>query len=312
LKKGKKSKVVVKCADVCASRREEVLLQEQEGLPAGFVSKFKIQNHGVGKKGPLIPHPGYTVNIAWRAGSKGIRYVGDMKKWYPAPKYKMTQVSSISSGIPAGTHVFYDIIPDRAYNSNEIQRMKNFLDTGGRAVLTGEHNGYSQQANTHISNLVAALGGGVQILKDVTSVPAFDSRHMNRLAITSGVGKFVTAAWAALAVKRSVADVVMAEGHRKSNQQGKIFCADQILRKGRLTVWADVNPYSGGRNTGDMGFPRNLAHQGAAFMEQVKKGIDPNAHAKEKKKKEEACKCRLLGPFSRGEQGRSQACKRLI
>merc|ERR1711871_89065 len=289
------------CGQVCASRKEELLLQEQEGLPAGWVNKFTIQERGLGKEGSsLIPHPGYTVNIVYRVGSKGRDTTKGLAIWYPAPKYKLTQINSISGGIPKGTHVFYDILPQGNYGSQDIQAMKNFLDTGGRAILTGENNGYAPQENARISSVVAALGGGVQIEKSVISVPVFDAKHMNRLPVTSGVGKFATAAWASLAVKRSVADIVMAEGHRRSHH-GKIFCADQILRKGRLTVWADKNNFQSDRSYGktkdarnpQSDFPRNLAHQAANFVQQVKKGVDPNAAAKKNKKKEVACQCRL-------------------
>jgi hypothetical protein len=201
------------------------------------VSKFNIRNTGVGSSGKLIPHPGYTVKIAVRLGKKvKAKYKAGIAKWFPSSKglYKVTYISSLKS-MPKNTHAFFDLIPDNAYNAADIQRMKVFLDSGARAVFTGEHNGYSPAQNQHITDLVKALGGGVMILNNKQNTHVFTNKNMNKLPLTSGLTLFDTGTWASLAVKADVCDVVLAAKDAKHN--GKIFMADQILRKGRLTVW---------------------------------------------------------------------------
>merc|ERR1711975_71001 len=66
-----------------------------------------------------------------------------------------------------------------------------------------------------------------------------------------------------------------------------IMMADQILFKGRLTVWADINLFTYKRLL-ELNTPmyHNLVHQAYYFKKAVKDGNDPNAYAKAVKKAE--------------------------
>merc|ERR1711959_502745 len=85
---------------------------------------------------------------------------------------------------------------------------------------------------------------------------------------TQGVNRFTTAAYAPLTVDKDKTDVLM------TDNSGDIFAADQYLLKGRLTVWADINPSSPNymQNNDNAVFYRNLAHEANGFVEQVEDG----------------------------------------
>ena len=167
----------------------------------------------------------------------------------------------------------------------QVEALKKFLDSGFRLILMGEHSGYAPTENAHITKAVAAMGGGVEVLtgterlRDLTAA----NKQIADVAVATGVFQFGVADWAPLKVNADVTEVVMADSN------GNIFMADQVLRKGRLTVWADKNLFGDGYgNKGGRNLPLfyNLVHQAAFYKKEVKAGRDPNAYANEKLKAE--------------------------
>jgi len=195
-------------------------------------------------------------------------------------KYKLTKVSDLTK-IPEDTHVMFDFIPDKAYTEEEVDALRKFLRNGFRLVLQGEHTGYAAAQNDHISKAVAAMGGGVKVLQGTIQDRELTAanKQIADVAVAAGVFQFGVAAWAPLEVNADVTEVVVA------NSAGNIFMADQVLFKGRLTVWADKNVWAdshgnkGGRNN-PMFY--NLVHQAAFYKKEVMAGRDPNAYANAK------------------------------
>merc|ERR1712072_1006849 len=183
-----------------------------------------------------------------------------------------------------GADSFWDFIPTNGHTDADMTKIADFLERGGRFVIVGEHNGYAPQANKEINELSEFLGGSITVQYKTYS-PGLLVRENNEIANVpscQGVNKFTTAAYAPLTVDKDKTDVLM------TDNTGKIFAADQYLKKGRLTVWADINPtspnYMNGNNNAD--FYRNLVHEANGFVEQVQNGQDPNA----------ARKCGDVGP----------------
>merc|ERR1711924_174131 len=98
-----------------------------------------------------------------------------------------------------------------------------------------------------------------------------------------------TAYWAPLEVDSHVAQSVIGTDviTQKSYPYKGIMVADQILEKGRLTVWADINLFTYS-NLLKENTPmyKNLAHQAFFFKKAVSEGKDPNQYAKAVKKAE--------------------------
>lgn len=262
------------------------LLQQSSTSGGNWISTKKITS-APPSDSTLIPHPKYVVNIAYRNGNKfrDTEFRGFKDYVFSdTAKYKLTHVSDLTK-IPEDTDIMFDFLPTQEYTSTEIEALKTFLDAGFRLVMMGEHSGYAPTENAHISKAVAAMGGGVEVdrgtlnLKEMTAA----KNQIADVAVAAGVFKFGTAAWAPLKVDADVTEVVMADSN------GKIFMADQVLRKGRLTIWADKNVWAnehGNKDGRNMGMFYNLVHQAAFYKKEVKAGRDPNAYANEKLKAE--------------------------
>jgi chemotaxis protein histidine kinase CheA len=238
----------------------------------------------------LIPHPKYVVNIAYRFSNSYSGYEGYFKEIWERnenkSKYKLVKVTDLIK-IPEDTDIMFDIMPDKAYSSTEVDALKNFLDTGFRLILVGENDRVQQGAvNKRISDAVSAMGGGVEIMKTVNMQTEMSAakKEIADTAVTAGVFKFGAQAFAGLKVDADVTEVLM------TDSKGEIFMADQVLRKGRLTIWADINVFSksqhGNKNGRNEPMFYNLVHQAAFYKKEVKAGRDPNAYANEKLKAE--------------------------
>jgi hypothetical protein len=231
-----------------------------------------------------------VVNIAYRFSNSYSLYEGFFKEIWERnenkSKYKLVKVTDLIK-IPEDTDIMFDIMPDKAYSSTEVDALKNFLDTGFRLILVGENNNVQQGAvNKRISDAVSAMGGGVEIMKTVNMQTEMSAakKEIGDTAVTAGVFKFGAQAFAGLKVDADVTEVLM------TDSKGEIFMADQVLRKGRLTIWADVNVFSksqyGNKNGRNEPMFYNLVHQAAFYKKEVKAGKDPNAYANEKLKAE--------------------------
>merc|ERR1712072_65147 len=255
-----------------------------------FMQKSSWTNKYTVKKSPpstskLIPHPGKVINIAMRVGSiTNNHWVKELKremyKVFPkGNKYNVRLVNKVGE-VKSTDQVFFDMVPDKHYTSTETSALRNMLKRGSRVILVGEHQGYAPKQNARITKVVEALGGGVSVEGGTYSIPSFTGKMINSLDLTSGIKTWDTAAYAALKVKADVSDSVMVDKHKR------IMMADQMLYKGRLTVWADMNVWNQAQARANTPMYRNLVHQAWYFQKDVKAGVDPNEYAKAKKKAE--------------------------
>lgn len=223
--------------------------------------------------GQYIPHPGGIVSMAVRCGVHCSNANGLWQNVFgDTNKYKITHVNSFDQ-IPADASVMFEVEPVNSHSASEITFMKNFLDRGGRLMMVGENNGCCRKQNEIITATVKALGGGVEVRNQDGGQGVLNQNNINDLQATEGIKGIQTAAWAALKVDKSVTEVLA------SSDKGDIFAADQMIGKGRVTIWADINPMGGSylNNVDTKHFFTNLVHQGANFVEAVKGGANPNA-----------------------------------
>merc|ERR1712072_906769 len=99
-------------------------------------------------------------------------------------------------------------------------------------IMVGEHTGCCKNENEIVTKTLKSLGGGIEI-EGGTLQHQLGQNDLNDLQVMSGIKELGTAAWASLRVDKSVTEVLA------TSNSNKIFCADQMLKKGRVTVWAD-------------------------------------------------------------------------
>jgi len=257
-----------KCKELVTPDFMQVETDMQTGTD--WVTQYKI-NNPQGPSSP-IPHPGGIISMAVRCGrfchhANGL-WTG---LFHDTNKYKITHVNSFNE-VPEDASILWDIEPKNSHSASEIDFMKNFLNRGGRLMMVGENNGCCKKENAIVTATVKALGGGVEVRNQDGGQSVLNQNDINDLQATEGVKGIQTAAWAALKVDKSVTEVLA------TNDKGDIFCADQMLGKGRVTIWADINPMSSSylNNVDTKHFFSNLVHQGANFVEAVKNGQNPN------------------------------------
>jgi hypothetical protein len=281
------------CVDKCkkAGRLAYGFLEAQS-MGQKWVEKW-ICKEAPPTSSKLVPHPDYEVHIGIRLSSKSTVkksmfdsiYKGTGKKGY-----KITVISSLDK-ITSEMDVVYDVMHQAKYTAAEEAALKKFLNTGFRLILVGENDAWNRAGNGYITDIVGRLGGGVKVRKHSSNDNKFTAanKQINDLAVTSGVKSWGTAYWAPLEVDSYVAQGVIGTDviTQKSYPYKGIMVADQILEKGRLTVWADINLFTYA-NLLKENTPmyKNLAHQAFFFKKAVKEGKDPNQYAKAVKKAE--------------------------
>jgi len=258
-----------KCDELVTPDFMQVETDMQTGTE--WLTQYKINTpQGPGQ---YIPHPGGVISMAVRCGVHCSNANGLWNDVFgDTNKYKITHVQSFDQ-IPEDASVMFEVEPVNSHSAEEMTFMKSFLDRGGRLMMVGENNGCCKQQNQIITATVKALGGGVEVRNQDGGQGVLNQNNINDLQATEGIKGIQTAAWAALKVDKSVTEVLA------SSDKGDIFAADQMLGKGRVTIWADINPMGGSylKNVDTQHFFTNLVHQGANFVEAVKGGQNPNA-----------------------------------
>ena len=267
------------------------------GSPAATAPPKKVQSEWIStftictpqlSNSSLIAHPGSKVKVAvlsnWGAKS---RHTSTFRKAYPTGgKYNVTYHTTFKA-LPADADIIWLIFLDVKVKY-DLAKLKKFLQEGKRIVMVGDHgDGWWTTRNARITKAVAALGGGIEVLKQAKRHNKMTLRNINKLQLTGGIPGFQNCYYAPLKVKASTTDVVV------TDKWNGFVVADQILEKGRVTIIADGNfleHHYGG--TYNVPFLRNLAHQAAAFTKEAKKGKDPNDRAKKVKRAEGKCNCR--------------------
>jgi hypothetical protein len=236
-----------------------------------WLTQYKISTpQGAGQ---TIPHPGGIISMAVRCGKWCGETDGLWKTVFQDTNlYKISHVKTFEE-IPADTSVMFEVLPQNAHTDSERSYLKNFLDKGGRLMMVGEHNGCCKKENKIVTDTVKALGGGVEVRNKDGGQSVLGQKDINDLQATEGISGIQTAAWAALKVDKSVTEVLA------SSSNGDIFAADQMIGKGRVTIWADINPMGSSylQKVTTKNFFIDLVHQGANFVKAVKKGGNPNA-----------------------------------
>lgn len=265
----------------CTGESDATAMLLSEAQSTGKMQEtFEIAKGPASNSQP-IPHPGRLIKMGIRYGTSVIQTESYLAQWVPmfgdASKYSVEIVSSLD-GIDK-FDFFFDVLPGSAYSKNEQDLTAAFLDRGGRLVLVGENNNCCATINSHISALLVALNGAVAILQKPSPGNAFtssdtSSSQMNDLELMHGVKTMAFNAWTPLSVQSDITDVEMV------STVGDIAVADQKLKKGRVTVWADINPMApgSGAHTPEENkvFFYNLVHQAANNVDLVEKGGDPN------------------------------------
>ena len=303
---------VVECA--CQSSNEEEIqppefMQVESSPPVwqkggyvyegtNWIGSYMINTAQDSSSSP-IPHPGRIIKMAiFTSGEMAISsrrletrgyenvlrdsFFSDTSK-YSVVKYGAVEYSA--SNIPDDIDIIWDLLPDRDRSAAEVAIAQALLDRGGRIFAMGDYQVRNGAAYCkRISNLVANLGGGVQMPPSGrygNRQRTFAQHEVNKLQATGGVAEIATGryGWSNLQVDMSVSEVI-ATGSR-----GEIFMADQQLSNGRLTVWATLQVFGTYKRFGDYKFTasqnavllQNLVHQGANFVEAVEQGQRPNA-----------------------------------
>jgi len=253
--------IVPKCQ---CNEEAPAFMQVDTQAGTDWITSYKVNTPVNG--GSLIPHPGGVIKMAWRCGSLCNYPTGTFDSVFnDGNLYHVTKVNSFAE-VSEDTAVLWDIMPGSAHNTGEMQFLEGFLERGGRLIMTGEHSGFATQNNI-VSATVKALGGGISVNADAHSKDIL-AKHINNLQVNSGLSLVKPNYWASLKVDKSVTEVLM------TSDQDKIFCADQMLKKGRVTIWADINIFQNPTQNGP--FFKNLVHQGMNFVAAVKKGGNPN------------------------------------
>jgi len=258
---------------VCAVQEEiPAFMQIETSEGTDWIEQYTINSPQDG--GSLIPHPGGTIKMALRCG----KFCGEAEHTWKttfgdANLYNIQKVNDFNN-VGADVSILWDLLPKIAHSASETAYVKSFLGKGGRFFVMGENTGCCGANNAIVTSSVAALGGAVKIRNKDGGQGTLKQKNLNKLQVTSGLTEVVTAAWASLKVDKSVSEVIA------TNNAGDIFMADQQLEKGRITVWADVNPLDSSRNSNGQNrkFWKNLVHQGVNFVKAVENGQNPNAN----------------------------------
>jgi hypothetical protein len=253
--------IVPKCQ---CNEEAPAFMQVDTQAGTDWITSYKVNTPVNG--GSLIPHPGGVIKMAWRCGSL-CNYPESFWKeaFNDGNLYQVTKINSVTE-VSEDTAVLWDILPGVAHTAAEVQFLEAFLERGGRLIMTGEHSGFATQNNI-VSATVKALGGGISVNADAHSKDIL-AGHINNLQVNGGLTFIKPNYWASLKVDKSVTEVLC------TSDQDKIFVADQMLKKGRVTIWADINIFQYPKENGD--FFKNLVHQGMNFVKAVKKGGNPN------------------------------------
>merc|ERR1711975_356 len=281
------------CVDKCKKAGRLALgFLEARSMGQKWIEKW-VCPKGPPSDSKLIPHPKFEVHIGVRISSKSTvkkSHFDAIYKGTGPSGYKITVLSSLDK-ITAAMDIVYDVMPQSKYTSAEEAALKKFLTTGFRLILVGENDAWNRAGNGYIADIVGRLGGGVKVRKHSSNDNKFTAaaKQIQDLDVTSGVKSWGTAYWAPLEVDSHVAQSVIGTDviTQKSYPYKGIMVADQILEKGRLTVWADINLFTYS-NLLKENTPmyKNLAHQAFFFKKAVSEGKDPNQYAKAVKKAE--------------------------
>ena len=132
--------------------------------------------------------------------------------------------------------------PSREFEAEEIQVMEDYLNKGGRIFFLGEHSGYSSTENLNISQTISKLGGdmsikGGMINGDNTQTNTGPTKNLNNSPLLAGVDTFTTGTYASLEVDASLTEPIMVDDNNR------IIMAEQKIGNGRITLFADQNPF---------------------------------------------------------------------
>ena len=244
------------------------------------VSSFKVEAGPVNT--PLtISNPG-DLKIGFVKGYlSGSSYDGNLKSYYDSEGFDTEWIDTKLDQVSIND---YDMLvmqlPKDGFSSAEVTAGLSFLDNGGRMFFIGEHGGFATY-NTHISNYVGELGGALSITS-AYEYAIMDSGvgnlNFTDSSINAGVSQMGYRAASYINVDPEISEAVVVD------EKNNILVGDQALRKGRVTLIADVNPmdsdgtYGLDSTTNDNRiWFKNLAIDSFNNRKTVDQGGNPNA-----------------------------------
>ncbi len=203
-------------------------------------------------------------------------YTSPLATFYTDEGFDVTSFST-STALDQITLTDYDFfvidLPIDEFTSAEVTAGTNFLNTGGRFLLIGEHSGFADQ-NTRISNFVANLGGALSITSASFAGLADDTvgnLNFTDSNINAGVDQMDYNAASYVNIDPDISEAVVVD------ESNNILVGDQAIGLGRITLMADVNPYASELNDGDNKiWFRNIAIDSATNRDIVTNGGNPN------------------------------------
>lgn len=186
---------------------------------------------------------------------------------------------------PLNVDLLFIAMPSQAFDSNEIQSMSNFLDKGGRIFFVGEFDDIAHTENNYISTAISALNGDMKILNGFYDgnnnihTNTDGNMNLNNTPLLGGVTTFTTDAYAQLEVSGNLTQPIIVDDYNR------IVMAEQGLKKGKISLVADVNWFTNKTNE-DTGlnstisqnniFLNNLAINSYINSQFVNSGGNPN------------------------------------